>query len=222
LGLFEQAEQRLVAALAGAQRLQLSLVSVLVLVNLCGVRAHLGRFEEAANAGQNALHLARKQGDPRAEGAAEIFLSTNASLQGNYREAEMHALAGVRLLDRVPPLMPMAIAALAQSLLHQERANEAAVLAEKAFRILETVGRVEDGEALVRLVYAESLVAVGRQSEARAVIAGAYRRLQERAEAIREPAWREAFLTRLPSHAKTMALAAALAADEPRPAAPVG
>jgi|SRR3954471_1408856 hypothetical protein len=83
-------------------------------------------------------------------------------------------------------------------------------LAAKAFDTLQTLGRVEDGDALTRLVYAECLLAVGRPDDAREVIVDAAERLQRQADRIPDPEWRRALLG-FPAHARTLALAATLA-----------
>jgi hypothetical protein len=67
----------------------------------------------------------------------------------------------------------------------------------------------EDGEAFVRLVYAEILDAAGDPKGAREAIGLARDRLAERAVKISSPAAREAFLTRVPEHALIMELARA-------------
>jgi eukaryotic-like serine/threonine-protein kinase len=107
----------------------------------------------------------------------------------------------------VLPALPSAQAALAQAVLRQGRAEEALAVAEEGHRLFKQMGQVEDGEALLRLVYGEALLEVGRAEEGRAVLADAARRLEERAAMITNPDWRQAFL-RLPTHAATLARAA--------------
>jgi eukaryotic-like serine/threonine-protein kinase len=207
LGLLEEAEEKLTAVLSAAQRMELGFVSTVVLMNLCQVRAHLGHFDQARAAGEKAVALARKQGDPRIEGGTNVYLSTNACLQGRLMEAEAYARAATKMLENIGPVLPAALAALSRSLLYQGKSPEALVPAEEAYRLLEVAGGVEDGEASIRLAYAESLSAVGREREAERVIRDAWQRLTERAAAIQDPSWREKFLSRLPDHARTAVLA---------------
>src|SRR5262249_44811443 len=90
-----------------------------------------------------------------------------------------------------------------------ERLEEALSVAEDAFALLEAAGgSLEEGEALVRLVHAETLAAAGRHAETRASLAIAEARLRQRAAAISDPVWRESFLTNVPENAGTLALAA--------------
>jgi hypothetical protein len=82
---------------------------------------------------------------------------------------------------------------------------------------------VEDGEALVRLVYAEALAAAGEARAAADVLARAAHRLHERGRTpSRGPEWRREQLPSAasPMHARTLALAAELAAA-PDPANPL-
>ncbi|HXU81627.1 MAG TPA: hypothetical protein VN914_09530, partial [Polyangia bacterium] len=111
-------------------------------------------------------------------------------------------------LVNLPPLKPAALAALARALLAQNRRDEAVAASSEAHSLLESAGWVEDGEALIRLVYAECLIAAGSKAAAAHVLDKAVHRLDDRAAAIEKPEWRAAFL-RLPEHARTLELAAA-------------
>jgi serine/threonine protein kinase/tetratricopeptide (TPR) repeat protein len=217
LGLIEEAEERLADSLSIAERMQLRFISATVMMNLSLIRALRGRFDEAAATGERALTLARKQGDPRVEGGTRVYLALGASLRGEPQTAEVHARAATELLASVPPTLPLALAALSQALLAQERREDAIHYARQAYRLLEEHGRVEDGEAVIRLSFARSLAALGQVDEAASVLRAARARLMERAHAITNPAWREAFLSRPPSHAEVIAASQAL--EEGRPIA---
>jgi tetratricopeptide (TPR) repeat protein len=206
LGLLEEAEERLVAALSIAERMELRFISAAVLMNLSLLRAHRGNFDEAETTGERAVALARQQGDPRIEGITQTHLSIAACLKGDFAQAESHARAAAALLANVPPSLPAALAALSQALLSQGRSAAALEFGRQAYRLLEEQGRVEDGEALIRLAYAQSLAAVGSFDESTMVLRAARVRLEERAAAISDPSWREAFLSRPPSHAQTFSL----------------
>jgi tetratricopeptide (TPR) repeat protein len=204
LGLLEEAEERLIAALTIAERMGLKFITAAVLMNLSLLRAHCGRFDEASATGARALELAREQGDLRIEGITQTHLAIAASLKGDPQAAEVHARSATQLLATVPPALPAALAVLSQSLLSQGRAQDALKYAKQAYDLLEEHGRVEDGEALIRLAYGQSLAAVGLAEEASRVLQAARLRLNERAAAIKNPAWREAFLRRPPAHAETL------------------
>jgi hypothetical protein len=74
--------------------------------------------------------------------------------------------------------------------------------------LLTTLGWAEEGEAAVRLVHAEALMANGRAEDARAAIATARARLAERAATIKDRSWRESFLGNVADHKRTLDLAA--------------
>jgi serine/threonine protein kinase/tetratricopeptide (TPR) repeat protein len=211
LGLLEECAQGLGAVLGSCERMQVGYVAAFARMNLCALHGLLGRFGEAQRDGEAAINLSRQQGDPRIQGGTTIYLSLNASFQGRHGQAESYARVAIALLEGVPPFLPMALAALAQALLRQGRVDEAMGRATKAFETLQSLGRVEDGEALTRLVYAECLLAMDRADEARQVIADAAERLQRRASKISDPDWRRTFLQRLPVHARILALQSRLA-----------
>jgi tetratricopeptide (TPR) repeat protein len=186
--------------------MELRSVSVAILTNLALLGAMSGNFEEAEAAGERAVTLARRQGDPRIEGISETHLSISHYLKGAYVDAEIHAQAAISLLANTLPSLPAGLAALSQALLSQGRAISALEYGQRAHRMLEEQGRVEDGEALIRVAYARCLSAFGLDDEAAAVFRAARTRLEQRATRITNPKWREAFLTRPLYHAEIMAI----------------
>jgi hypothetical protein len=134
-------------------------------------------------------------------------MSMFSSMAGKPADGEAHARTAIAALQEVPPVLPAALAALARALLAQGRLDDALAAARDAHVRLESAGHVEDGEALIRLVYGECLIATGDTDNARAVLAKAAQRLEERARPIDKPEWRAAFFA-LPDHARTIALAA--------------
>ena len=70
---------------------------------------------------------------------------------------------------------------------------------------------VDEGEARIRLVWAEALRAAGQLDEAHQAIVAAKQRLEERAARIGSPALRASYLENVPENARTLALAAAWA-----------
>jgi tetratricopeptide (TPR) repeat protein len=207
LGLLEEAHDRMTALLSTAERFDLRFVLVYVLYVLAFLNGLLSRPDQARASGLRAVALARKQGDQRIEGMALGALSTCAYLEGRFDEAEKYAREATTTLRSIPPVLAAAEAALGQTLLQQGRAEDALVHAQAAYDVLQAMGQVEDGEAAIRLAYAQCLAAVGRAGDAKRVIEDAARRLLERASTIENPTWREAFLTRLPAHAETLKLA---------------
>lgn len=208
LGDFEGAEESLRSALATADRMGLLDLAAAALHNLGHVLAHRGRFEEARRLEQQAMEVFEKQGDPRMEGLARTYLAKIELLAGDPAAAERHAVAAAEALRAAPPLRASACAVLARALLDLGCAAEALSAAREANALLESLGTIEEGESLVRLVHAEALAANGEDAAFARAIAAARGRLLERAAKIREPTWRERFLTCVPDNARTLSLAA--------------
>jgi tetratricopeptide (TPR) repeat protein len=201
------AEVTLGAALADAERMGLREVVHLVKHNLGYALAHVGRLEEALRHEREALEGFRSLGNLRIEGLSQAYLARIALLSGDAVAAEREARAAAALLEVAPPLRACALALLARALLSQGRAGEALPPAEEAHAELQRAGTLEEGEALVRLVYAEALEAAGRLRDAGEARASARTWLLERAARISDPAWRERFLTQVPDHAAILATA---------------
>ena len=68
-------------------------------------------------------------------------------------------------------------------------------------------GPIDDGEAMVRLAFAEALRAAGRDVDAVTAIRDAHERLRARAALISDETLRERFLAGVPENARTVALA---------------
>ncbi len=210
VGVLEEAEPRLVAALATAERLDLQSVTPSVLLSLSLVRAHLGRLDDAFATADRARGIARQQRDRRLEGSAELGLATVTHLAAKHADSAAHATAAVGLLQEVPSLLPAAVAALARALLAQGRLPEALPKAREANALADAGGRVIDdgeGEGMIRLILVECLFASGDEAGAREALRKAFHRLKEKAAAIDKPEWCAAFLKRLPDHARIMDLA---------------
>ena len=106
------------------------------------------------------------------------------------------------------PALPLnraeSLALVAQSLLAQGRASEALDFASRAARTLDTLGGIDDGEAIIRLTFAEALAAAGQIDEANDARLAARERLLDRAARIRDPGDRRSFLENVPENARTM------------------
>jgi eukaryotic-like serine/threonine-protein kinase len=152
----------------------------------------------------------RAQGDRRLETASRLYLATILALAGDLDRAAEEARAVAADAATAPPLRACALGTLADVELRRARPAEALAAAREAHTLLLSVGGLEEGEALIRLVYADALRGEDPAAE-RAAIFEARDRLLERAAKIGDPALRESFVTRVPENARTMALAAALA-----------
>jgi tetratricopeptide (TPR) repeat protein len=207
LGDYRGAEEALRVALADATRMGLHDVAMGALHNLGYVVAHRGQLDEARAFELRAAEAMEKNGDLRLSGVARTYLATIALLSSDAATAEREARTAVAALQVAPPLRVTAVANLARALLAQGRVEEAVPVAREAFSALEAMGMIEEGESLVRLVYAEALRAAGLEAEFVAAIADARDRLYARASKISDPEWRRRFLTAVPDNARTLALA---------------
>jgi hypothetical protein len=109
-----------------------------------------------------------------------------------------------------PSLRPLAQSVLSQVLLALGRTDEALVEATDALEGLEALGEMEEGEAYLRLAYAEALLARASTEEARrdAALAVAHARDRVLAQAanISDLRRRAGFLDRVPENARILAL----------------
>ena len=105
--------------------------------------------------------------------------------------------------------MAFALAARARVELAAGAAREALSCAEQAMTLLTAVGGMDEGESMLRLVWAEALGATGRIDEARRAVAEARDRLLRRAEKIASADWRRSFLERVGENGRTLTLARA-------------
>lgn len=204
LGRHARAEAELRHALAAAERLDLPRTVCAALDNLGFALVQRGAHEEGRDVLLRAVQSAIDVGNPRYEGLSRAYLALAQLGLGAPADAERQArLAGEILRDEAPPLA-MSQAVLALALLARGRASEAVVSARSARATLDAVGGGVS-EGLIRLAYAEALLAVGDPAAA-AAARDAVERLETRAAAIEDPSDREAFLTAVPENARTLAL----------------
>jgi tetratricopeptide (TPR) repeat protein len=207
LGLYDDAEVTLRAALGTAERLGLLHVVAAAQQNLASVLSRLGRMEESKTILLLAIATFAAQGNKRMEGNSRVYLARILLLERDLVEAQKEALHGAQLLSAVRPLLPMAVATSALVFLMSGRKEEARLLASDALDALVAVGHLDEGESFVRLTHAEALAAVGDRDAANESIGIARSRLLERAAAIRNLVWKESFLENVFENARTLALA---------------
>ncbi|MCC6552549.1 MAG: hypothetical protein IT372_05930, partial [Polyangiaceae bacterium] len=244
IGAYEDAERALRDALAAAARLNLSVVAVVARHNLGFALAGRGAVDEALPLERQAAADALAQGDRRLQAATHLYLAMILTAAGStsgapgrlplpsapnpalrpeagapswFEEAERAARTALERAGEMRPVAAYAQAALARALLAQGRAGEAMAAAGEGMRLLEELGRIEGGESLVRLAYAECLFAAGARERARDAIRAAREQLLRRAARIAEPAFRQRFLERIRENARTLALAREWAGEDERP-----
>lgn len=206
LGDVERAEVVLREALTAARRMSLPLIEGYALQNLGHALLRKGAIEDAAHAEEQAIALARRLQDPVLEAGCLLYLAEAHERAGRAADAVRDAGRAVELLAAAPPFRTVARAVLARAVLASGEREAALAHAEEAARALATHA-LEEGEALVQLVHAEALLAGGREDEARERAREAAARLEERAAKIADRGWRDAFLHRVPSHARLLTLA---------------
>ncbi|ACY16556.1 serine/threonine protein kinase [Haliangium ochraceum DSM 14365] len=106
----------------------------------------------------------------------------------------------------------------ARALLALGRVDEAVRASRAGMAYVLAGGTLQEGEALLRLVFAESLLATGEREHARLAIAEAWARIEYKAGQIDDPMWRQSFLQAVDEHRRTADLARYLGAnagDEP-------
>lgn len=211
LGDYEGAEQRLRSALAIGERMGLQEVVAYTLQNLGHVLGYRGVFEEGRSIQKRAIDAFRKQEQPRGMGLSQVYLAELELSAGDLTAAELEARAAIESLAGVPPLRAGALAVHARVLLARGNAAEALGVAREAYALLESLGTIEEGEALVRLVYAEALEANGDAEGFARVIATARDQVLAKAERIGRAEERERFLQDIADNARTLELARAVA-----------
>ncbi|WP_437622198.1 serine/threonine-protein kinase [Sorangium sp. So ce1151] len=206
LGAYGEAAALLRPALLDAERMGLRNIAASARQNLGVALARLGELAEARAVQADAVRSFAAMRESRMEGASRAYLAGILLSAGDVAGAEAEARRAVEMLAVAKPLLPYALATLADALLAAGRGAEALAEAGRAAEILKEIGQLEEGEVLVRAVHAEALWATGDREAARASLAEAEARLAERAGKIADPAWRASFVERVPEHARTAAL----------------
>jgi tetratricopeptide (TPR) repeat protein len=213
LGAYAEAERVLREALIEADRLGLTGVSPSAKENLGMALAGQERWDEALAVAAEAVEAFRAQGNRRMEAGALIYLALMLAMAGDLEAAEREARAALAV-DPPPPIRAHALATLAEILLRRGDPAAALAAAREAIDLLDTLGTLEEGEALVRLVYAEALHASADRRAGSAIL-DARDHLLARAAKIRDPILRRSFLDRVPENARTMDRAREWATDAP-------
>jgi eukaryotic-like serine/threonine-protein kinase len=216
VGCYEHAERLLREALQLADRLGVRPASATALLNLGLSLAMQGKLASALEAELAAIETLEAMGHRRLLTGARTYHAVILLLAGDAASSEREARAaletGAPLVVGSPATSTeslTALSALAAALLAQGRADEALSYATQAHAALSVLGSLDEGESQIRLGYAESLSACGRQREAREAIADARERLLSKAASISDLALRETFLRRARGNARTLALAEA-------------
>ncbi|HEY8087326.1 MAG TPA: serine/threonine-protein kinase PknK, partial [Polyangiaceae bacterium] len=207
LGAYAEAEAALRGSLVTAQRMGLESAAASARQNLGLVLAHRGALQEARAVEESSVESMKASGETILAACSQAYLAEILTLARNYGAAERAALDALTTVgDRAHEVRALASAALARVLLATQRlpeALEASAVAETRLSANATFG----GEATVRLVRAEALHASGRADAATDAIRVARDRLLANAGKIASEEMRRSFLERVPTNARTLALA---------------
>ncbi len=209
LGALAAAEHSLREAIARSTHIGLHLVTAQAQHNLGLCLAWQGRLDEARDVERTALVAFDANDNRRACAFARNYLSAIELGAGNADAAMRYAREAIDLDADQPGNQCVFRARLASAQLLAGHATTALEEAQTAMQLMETHGRPEEGEAVVRLAYARSLHANARNDEARAAIADAEQRVLGEAARIGDTELRRSFLEAVPEHAMTLALASA-------------
>jgi tetratricopeptide (TPR) repeat protein len=209
LGLYEPAAETFREAIVASTRMGLHVVTALARLNLGVALGYLGSFGDAIATARQAVHAFTEHGDHRLRVAAHFYLARVYLLAGDLASALREGREGIAIPTQSPTMHALAHATLAEVLLRCGDASSAVAEAAEAMRSFHEAGRIDEGESIVRLAYAEALDAVKDHDGARVAIAHARDRLMVRAAKIRHPAMRASFLGRVPHNARTIARAQA-------------
>ncbi len=215
LGAYAHAEGDLRAAITGAERMGLNHVVLAARANLGTVLAKRGHDAESRAMMLEVVKESIAEGDRRFEAGARTQLSLILLAAGDPVGALREAKGAIELTLPDVPGRAFALGALARAQLAHGRPLAALEAAEQAMELLEALGGVEEGESLVRLVFAEAKRKTGDADGARAAIAAARDRLGERARRIDDLAFRQSFLRGVAENVETLRLAREWLAGRP-------
>lgn len=207
LGELERAVEGLEQALAEADRMGLDDVKSIAFHNLGRALALQGDLAAGERMERMAVERLAEEGERRLEALSRVYLAEILAATRALDEAVAQATQAVSALEANPGLKPRAWAALATAFSAKQEREQALEAAQAAWEMLEAQGTVEEGDALIRLRYAECLAACAQADDAAAVISQARAKLLARAEKISDPGCRARFLAEVAENARTLALA---------------
>ncbi len=206
LGAYAEADAVLVDVLKAAEAMKLEMAAV-VKANHAVVLARIGDVAAAAAKAREAVDELVARRNRRAEAFCRIYLAGISSFQKDFAAAEEEARAAIAAASSSPEARAYAFATLGALLLRQKKVREAHEVASRAMEILVSIGGVSEGESLIRLLFAVTLRALGRNAEAEIALDEAVARLRERAASISDERWRRSFLENIAENASTLARA---------------
>jgi serine/threonine protein kinase/predicted ATPase len=181
-------------ALAIAAQLQMPAVAAFCHHRHGQALLRLHRHQEAISELQNAARIFESARLPLQEGNARSYLAMALLQTNQHQQAEQEAKRAVNAASHIQTTGSLARACLAWVMLATERNEQALTLAHNAYQTLARIGRLGEGDTLVRLAYIESLIANQERSEVPAVLATAKQELLYQASNIPSKEGQQNFL----------------------------
>jgi len=204
LGLFAEGEEIFRELLAQSERFParhaMSRSHLALTMSLRGV------LREAEAHAREAVEAFCAIGSPRNEAGTRVYLARVLLAAGKLDEAAEEARIASELCASERPMLVIALTARASIDVARERFREALAWAEQALSLADSLAHFEEGEALLRLAYAQALDALGETQRAREAIRSARDRLLARASRIKDVRLRESFLRSVPENARILEL----------------
>jgi predicted ATPase len=208
LGAYADAEKVLERTREDAERMGLATVANDAALRLTFAFVRTNRFEKAVALANEIIESFAEQRDRGGEGHARAYLASVYYLGGRFEEAAEEAAKTIALIEHSPPYRAALLGFYALTLMHKGApATEVVGTASEAICILEQLTGIAEGEAVVRIAYAEALHYAGDQEGAKVAVTSARDRLLARASKITNPAYKRAFLSAVRENARTFARA---------------
>lgn len=212
-GAYKRAVATFREVLETARPMDLNIASC-AMANLAFALSRQGELKLAEEMALSALAMTTKQGNRRFRAFSAAYLALVRALLGDLDGARSAIELALKHADARALVFSRGVAT--GVLLLQDDAAGALSLAEEGMQALEELGGMHQGEAVLRMMHATALRHAGESGRALAAIQEARTQLISRAACINDTTWRELFLSEVPEHRQTLALAAAwlAAADD--------
>ncbi|MBS2033183.1 MAG: protein kinase [Deltaproteobacteria bacterium] len=208
VGDFAQASLVLREALGEAERLGLPTPRATALQNLGYALGELGQLDEARKLMLESMAEFERLANHRMIAGTNSYLARIDLRRGELETADREASFAVDHMRERPSLLCAALAVRAEIRLAQGKVAEARADAKEAMDVFARTGEVEEQEALLRLVDAETLWRTNQREAAKAALREAVAKLDERAARIEDSGRRQSFEA-ISEHTRTRALARA-------------
>jgi tetratricopeptide (TPR) repeat protein len=210
LGDFEGAERELRSAVVTARRLAIEPTVAGILQNLGWLLGQRGQAAEAVKLLDESIASFHARGDGRNEGISRLYLARAHLLAGAHDAARAACSAAQPLLAGLASWRAYALAVQAELALVAGDVAGARAAADEALALARALEALEEGDAYVRCVAAESAERSGEHEVAAALAREATQRLEARAAKVLDAGLRASFLERVPDHARTTRMTTAV------------